>query len=365
MSRLRNLTVVVIALIAALLLTACGDSGGDEDPAEVLQATFSNQEAVNSGTFDVSVELTSEGGEDAGTFKASLGGPFQGAEGEFPSFDIDAEAELESAAQDFSGSAGLISTGDAAYVNFQDTEYEVPQQAFDQFASTFNRLQAQTEKQASGQNGNFLASIGIDPTNWLTDLSNDGTEDVEGTETIHISGEADTPKLIEDIKKIAENAPQAAQQLTPQQLGEFDQLTGIIESAELDVFTGKDDDILRKLEADLKLNPPSADGAPSEVTLKFTITLGELNEPQEISAPADAVPLQGLLDQLGVDAGSLGQLGGALGGTGASQGAAGGGAPPAADTQPAPSNDPTQAYLECLQTASGEAALQQCAELLQ
>jgi hypothetical protein len=87
----------------------------------------------------------------------------------------------------------------------QDTDYEVPQQLFDEFANRFQQIQAQGENQ-SEENSSLLQSLGIDPTNWLTDLENQGTEDVEGTDTIRISAKADVPKLAEDLKKIAQHA---------------------------------------------------------------------------------------------------------------------------------------------------------------
>jgi hypothetical protein len=362
--RIRALIVLSIAVLAAGVLAACGGGGsGDEDPQEVLDATFTNEEKVTSGVFDVSVDLSAEGGSDSGTFEASLGGPFQGGDGGVPKFDVDAEVNLDSSSQDFSGNAGLTSTGDKAFVSFQDTDYEVPQEAFTQFAQTFTQLQDQSEQQSAGSTS-LLSSIGINPTNWLTDLSNEGDEDVEGTETIHISGQADVPKLIEDIKTIAQKAPQAAgQQVTPAQVAQLDQLTGIIESADFDIFTGKDDNLLRKLEASLELNPPDSSGSADKVTVDFSVTLSDLNEPQTIAGPASAKPLTDLLSQFGVDPSQLGQLGSAV------QGAAGGGggaaAPQAGGSPAGPSNDSTQAYLDCLATAKGAAAVQQCASLLQ
>jgi hypothetical protein len=89
----------------------------------------------------------------------------------------------------------------------------------------------------------------------------------------------------------------------------------------------------------------------------FTVTLSEVNEPQEIAAPGDAKPLNELLGQFGLDSSALGGLGGALGGAGATPEAGGSPAPPA--------DDAASAYLECLGTAQGEAALQQCEALLQ
>ena len=164
--------------------------------------------------------------------------------------------------------------GAGAFVSFQDTDYEVPQELFDQFSTTYQQLQQQSQSQ--GDQGNLLQSLGIDPTNWLTDLSNEGTEDVEGTETVHISGQADVPKLVEDIKKIAQNAPKLGQRVTPQQLGQLDQLTAIIKSAEFDIFSGASDNLLRKIDANLELTPPAGTaGAPDSVTLEVSLTKRE------------------------------------------------------------------------------------------
>lgn len=362
---------LALALTASVAIAACGgdDGGGDEDPTEVLEATFSTeQEPVDSGVFDVTVDLAAEGGDNDGTFKASFGGPFQGGGEGVPSFDVDAEIDLDSSVQDISGTAGLTSTGDAAFVSFMEENYEVPAEAFSQFAATFTQLQSQTGAQNAEQGGNLLSSIGVDPTNWLTNTSNEGDEDVDGTETVHISGDADVPKLVEDIQTIAENAPQAAQQVSPAELDQLDQLADVIDSAEFDIYSGKDDNVLRKLEASVDLTPPAdsaGEGTPDDVTLDFALTLSELNEPQEIAAPADPQPLQGLFDQLGVDPSALGGLGGALGAAGG--GAAGGasGAPPAGGSPTPPSAGSADAYLQCLQQAQGADALAECEALLQ
>ncbi len=359
MHRIRALIVIALALALGLAVAACGgdDDGGGEDPQQVLRDTFNNDQSVDSGSFDLKLKVEAEG-DQGGTFEGSLSGPFQSQEGKFPQADLNAEIKLDSSAQDFSGSAGLISTGDGAFVNFQDTDYAVPQELFDQFSTSYEQLQKQSKAQGD-QGNNFLNSLGIDPTNWLTDLSNEGTEDVDGTETVHISGQADVPKLVEDIKKIARNAPNVGQQVTPAQLGQLDQLTSIIKSADFDIFSGKSDNLLRKLDASLELSPPATTpGAPDSVTLEVSLTISNVNEPQTITAPTGAQPLANLLQQFGIDPS---QLGGALrGGLGA-----GGALPQSGGSQTAPSGGASQAYLQCLQQAKGEAAVTECAQLLQ
>lgn len=358
MNRTRALILIALALALGVVVAACGgsDDDGGEDPQQVLQDTFNNEQSINSGSFDLSLKVNAEG-DQGGTFEGSLGGPFQSREAKFPQFDLNADIKLDTSAQDFSGTAGLTSTGEGAFVSFQDTDYEVPQELFDQFSTSYEQLQQQSQSQ--GDQGNLLQSLGIDPTNWLTDLSNEGTEDVEGTKTVHISGQADVPKLVEDIKKIAKNAPNVGQQVTPAQLGQLDQLASIIRSADFDIYSGESDNLLRKIDANLELTPPAGTaGAPDSVTLEVSLTISEVNEPQTISAPSGAQPLANLLQQFGIDPS---QLGGALrGGLGS-----GGALPQSGGSQTAPSGGASQAYLQCLQQAQGEAAVTECAQLLQ
>ena len=354
MSRTRLLALPIAALLA-LSVAACGgddDGGGDngEDPQAVLEATFNNDADVQSGTFNVSINLDAEG-DQGGNVETSIGGPFQSEEGDVPSFDVEGSLKAETPIQDFDVSGGLISTGQAAYVSYQDTAYQVPQDGFDAFAQRFIQLQQQNEKQTGGDAGNFLKSLGVDPTTWLSNLENEGTEDVEGAETIHISGEADVPKLVADLQTLAENAGPSAEQVSPEQLS---QLEGIVKEAQFDIYSGVDDDILRKIEASLELEAPEGTpGASGTIAVDFELTLGEINEPQEIAAPGDAQPLDALLQEFGADSSVLeGILGGAS-------------ALPEAGGEPAaPDAGAADAYLECLQTAQGAAATQACAELL-
>jgi hypothetical protein len=50
----------------------------------------------------------------------------------------------------------------------------------------------------AGKSASLLKSLNISPANWLTDLKNDGTADIEGTKTIHISGSVNISKLVAD-----------------------------------------------------------------------------------------------------------------------------------------------------------------------
>jgi hypothetical protein len=348
--RTRALLAFSLALASALLLAACGGGGNDEDPQKVLNETSTS---IDSGTFDLDLRIETSGGDQPGKFEAKLGGLFQGrGADQFPEFDFDVSLKGEGGSQNFSGAGGLISTGEQAFVNFQGTEYAVPQALYDEFVTTYAQLQSQN---GSNQGGGLLQSLNITLSNWLTDLNNDGTEEVEGTKTIHISGSANVPQIVDDLKTIAKNAGNAAGDVNP---AEFDQLKDTVESGDIDVYTGEDDKILRRLQLDLELKPPpGTPGAPDSLTFFVQLNFADVNQPQTIHAPANPLPLQTLLDRYGINLGGLGNaLRGGLGTSGA--------LPESGGSTKAPSASATQRYQECLQQASGVDELQQCASLL-
>jgi hypothetical protein len=355
LTRIRALIALGFALISALLIAACGGGGNSEDPQQVLHETFSNPTPIHSGTFDLDVRIETSGGSNPGKLEAKLGGKFQSrGPGQFPLFDFDVSLHGEGGTQSFTGSGGLTSTENQAFVKFQGTEYAVPQSVYQEFMTKFAQLQSQSKSQSS-QGAGLLQSLGIDVSKWVTDLNNEGTEDVEGTTTIHISGKANVSQLVDDLKKIAQRAGSAADNVNP---AEFDVLKNTIQSGDIDINSGENDKLLRRLQLDFDLKPPpGTPGAPDSLTFFLQLNLADVNKPETIQAPANAQPLQNLLDRYGIN---LGNLGNALrGGVGSS-----GALPESGGSTTAPSTSAIQRYQQCLQQASGQQALQQCAAQL-
>jgi hypothetical protein len=356
LTRIRASLALALALAAALLLAACGGGGGgsNEDPQRVLDLTFNNPTPIRSGNFDLDFKLEANGGDNPGTLEVKLGGRFQSqTPGQFPEFDFDVSLRAESGSQTLSGSGGLTATGDGAFVNIQGTEYAVPQQLYDRFTSTYARLQSQN---GSNPQAGLLQRLNIDLSRWLTDLKNEGTEDVEGQKTIHISGKANVPQIVDDLKTIAKDAGKSVGNVNVSQL---DRLNDTIQSGDVDVNSGESDKLLRRLGLSFDLKPPpGTPGAPDSLTLDFELNLADVNKPQTIQAPANAQPLTAsVLRRFGLDPSALG---GALrGGLGT-----GGVLPESGGSTAAPSASATQAYQQCLSKAAGTAELQRCASLL-
>ncbi|HEY3191704.1 MAG TPA: hypothetical protein VGJ61_02890 [Solirubrobacterales bacterium] len=354
MNRTRAAVALALALGSALLMAACGGGGNNEDPQHVLIQTFSNPTSIKSGTFDLDVKLETNGGDNPGSLEVKLGGRFQSQpNGQFPQFDVDFSLRAESGSQTVTRAGGLTATGDRAFLNVQGTDYAVPQQLYDEFTTSYAQLQS---KGSGAQGAGLLQRLHIDLAKWLTDLKNEGTEDVEGSSTIHISGKANVPQIVDDLKTIAKDAGTAVGKINP---AEFDRLNDAIQSGDVDVNSGENDKLLRRLQLSFDLKPPpGTPGAPDSLDVDLQLNLADVNKPQTIQAPAKAQPLTATaLQQLGINPSVLG--GGLRGGLGTR-----GALPESGGSTTAPSTSAAQRYEQCLQQASGQAELQQCANLL-
>ena len=326
MTRIRTLVAVLaIALPIPAVVAGCGgSSSNNEDPQKVLDETFNNSTKITSGTLDISLDGSAQG-QQSGNFNATISGPFETDPNDpnaFPQFDLAANVGGSSGGPSISFSGSLIATKDNAYVEYQNQAYEVGSDVFKQFTQSYAQAAKQSQSQRSNQN--VFDRLGIDPSTWLTNVSNEGTTDVEGTDTIHVHGDADVAKIFTDLQKVAQQTGGAtAQQFTPQQL---DQLKSAVKQASIDVYSGTDDHLLRKLALSLQITPPAGTSATvSSVDLNFSIALSDVNQPQTISAPSNAKPISDLLNQLGIPGlpgvggtGGLGLPGTGSGGAGSS-----------------------------------------------
>ena len=364
-----------VALLAAVLIAACGGSsgGGDEDPQQVLDETFASGEAkdVNSGVVEFVLDASGQSaGEDA-SVNVSFGGPFQDlGDGQLPGFDFSFDLAVNSPDQDVSFAGAATSTGDAGFLTFMGTTYEVDGEIFDAFKTGFEETQADPAGGADA--ASQLEELGIDPSNWLTNLTNEGTEDVEGTETIHISGDANIPAIIEDLQSAAAQAGDQAPEIPADQLA---QIEDAVSEARIDVFTGADDRILRRLAVTFAIDiPEDVQEGGGNFSVDLSVTLSQLNEEQTITAPADSRPLSELLGTLGLlglgggGLDSLGDLGLNLPGIAPDVVPAvpedpGSGAPvvpEVPEVDPGQIPEEAQAYLDCVGAAQSPTDLQDC-----
>jgi hypothetical protein len=377
LSRFRIFVLFAALVALAMAFAACGGSSdrSSEDPQEIIDsATF---EGVESGNLALSLSVASEG-KEGGDIDASLSGPFQseGGSEDLPQLELTASATGTANGKDVDFKGGLTLLSDRAFVNYEGTEYEVDPTTFGFVKSSFEQAQQQggSEGNAADVTACQEAATGLKVGDFVDNLTNDGSAEVDGTSTTKLSGDLNTAGSVDAIIKLAED-PACSTQLEaagPLPIGELEkakgELTSAVKKAHVEVYVG-DDDIIRKVAAELVVEP---EGTRNEkVEIDFKLALSGVNEAQDISAPSNAKQLDGLFRKLGVNPIEL--LESASSGEGLSELLEGladsalpfGGGSSSGGSESSGSASGQQAYLQCLKQAETPADLQKCASMIQ
>jgi ElaB/YqjD/DUF883 family membrane-anchored ribosome-binding protein len=123
------------------------------------------------------------------------------------------------------------------------------------------------------------------------------------------------PRLLEDVNRIlgrAENlqgqAGQRARQLTE---AERKQIADAVKDARIELWTGAEDKILRRLNVQLKFEVPEASREKaqglSSGTIRFDLALGAINDEQKFTAPENAQPFEDFVAALNGGSGGASQ----------------------------------------------------------
>ncbi len=331
---------LLLQSVCVALIAGCGDAqtepaSSSTDVNTLLRDTFRNLDQVKSA--NLSAKLTADGAGES--VNASLSGPFQSqGKNKLPKVQLD--AKLEGGGQSFT--AGVTWLGDKGYVNLNGVNYEVSGLIAKQFEAGYEEG---AKQQKSGSNTALL--LGIDFSKWLKNGRNEGEAKVGDTDTIKLTGDANVAQVIADVQRIAEKAgslklpgtQDVPTKLTPEQEKE---IVDAVKKFAIEVYTGKDDRILRKLVVNADLQDPASKQTSHVV---FELTLSGVGEDQDFTAPKNAKPFSELVK-------AAKELTSGVAGSGASGGASSGAAN-------------LDEYTKCIDDAQGDTSkMQKCADLI-
>jgi hypothetical protein len=390
--------LALVLLLPALAIAACGEdssAGTDESAQQLIDQTFSGEKKVDSGklNLDLNAKLEATGAAASqleGPLSLKLAGPFQSL-GEDKLPEVDFDMTISAGGQKFT--AGAVTTADQAFISYQGTNYRIPQSQFERYKRQVEREARQQNREQ--QNQFDLATLGVNPRDWLENPTKEGEEEVGGAETVHVSSEVDINAFLRDLNDLIRRAGRLgldANQV-PQRIprSTMRQLEQSVRSAKFDLWTGKEDKIMRRLELEFSFETPEdlrdqAQGVTGG-TVDMKVEIAELNEDQEIEVPKEARPLSELQSQLGIGALGLGEgLGGSSGGGSSGSGSSGGGSGGSGGSSgggssgggssgggtdlgtggdPGPDSKRSEQYLECLGKAKVPADIEECSAILE
>jgi len=348
-SLLSTRRVIVAVLALASLVAGCGGSGGggreERDVEALLDRAF--RTPVQSAGVRLDAELEVEGLKGLeGPLSLEAEGPYIAGRGALPMLDLDVTAGAQDAGQAIE--AGLLSTGDRAFVKFGGEFYEQPQSDVDRA----NRELGSADGGAAGS----VTALGLDPRKWVRDARDEGDEEIAGTPTDHVSGRLDVRAMLTDLNGLAERSAGATGTKASLSSAQIDEVAEVFENPRFDAYVGKKDSAIRRISASLEFVVPKDQQERLRGTrrgsLQISLELSDVNGDQKVAAPKRARPIADLASQLR----GLGALGGA-GGLGPDE------APEGGETG---EGSALQRYDECLDQAAPDdtAALSRCSDLL-
>ena len=352
--------LVSLLLVASCVLAACGGEDDTDSVENLLDRAFSGE--IRSADLRLEAEIEMTGVLDD-PIRIEAEGPFRTNRDKLPSADIELRIGSDGGGQTVT--SGVLTTGDRAFVKFQDVYYEQP-------AERVREANAALRRNSDGSGDRSLSELGLDPRSWLAEAEDEGDAEVSGVETRHVSGTLDVESLMRNLNQFVERSGSAlggaAGQSPPPRLSEADirELTEAVQDPSFDIYVGKADDLIRRVSGRVEFEIPKRSraglGGLDGGSIVFSVELRDVNGDQEIEAPAKARPLSDLTDSLGA-----GGLPGGLGGGGEEPRAPGPGDMPSGGSGGTDDPEAFRRYAECLDRARPEDTdgLQRCAELLE
>jgi hypothetical protein len=264
----------LVWLLAAVL--AFGACGGEESATDVLGETADNLSEIRSGDLSLELMFAAKSGERQG-FR--LAGPFALDGGELPV----AELEYTQIAGNRATNLTFISTGEEAFVEIGGTAYELPPDLI----AEVKEATGDVEAEGLGEE--------IELGDWIQDPELTDGGEVAGVETDRVSARLDVVNAVNGLMEIA--ADFGGLEPPPAVEGQgAEQVQRAVESALIDVWTGKDDRLLRKLTLAVDFTPQ----VPGEVrnvlgiAVDFELEISDPNKDVTVSAPDNPRPFSEL-----------------------------------------------------------------------
>jgi len=275
--------LAALACVLAMAAAACG--GGGTEAERVVEETGSKLGAIRSGVlqFRLTAGAIGASGEDP-EVGFELSGPFALAEpGALPVTQIDYTRIAGQART----TTQLVSNGSRAFVVIDGTAYQLP------FEQT-ERLRA--PRQASDDDG--LGGLRVSA--WVDDPQLAPGEAVGDSPTDRVTGTVDVVRTLNDLFAFGRSVG-ASELAVPEITGDdADQLRRVTESATLELLTGTDDRLLRRLSVDIRLSAQVPDrvraalGPIAAAQIRFLLAVEQPNTPVTVAAPEGALPASAL-----------------------------------------------------------------------
>jgi hypothetical protein len=264
---MRRSVAVVLLAVAAALPAGCGGSG--DDAKRELRQTAQRLGEIRSGDLDLRLFVLPVGGTQ-GRIGFELSGPFALRRNALPT----ARIRYTQFAGTREATATFVSDGRRAVAVANGKTITLPPSAVEQLRGATAGL--------GGPGG--VGGLRID--SWLKDPSVSDGGELGGAHTDHISAKLDVVNAANGLLTLVRQLGRDTPALTGKSA---DQLRNAVKSSSIDVWTGRRDRLLRRLELKARLGfdvPEELTRALDDVvgaTFEFVLAIAHPNEPVHVS----------------------------------------------------------------------------------
>lgn len=297
--RPRLAAVAAVAALCGLAPTACGG----EAPGEVVARTQDNLARIRSGDLDARLVIAAEGPKRTGATGFELRGPFELARsaGDLPKARI-AYTQIAGSRR---ATVTLVSTGERAYIEVRGMAYELTSDQERQLREAGGPLGGGSGSGAPGATASPTGSL--DLAAWLREPDLSGGGSIGGAETDRVTGEVDVARVVTDVLGAAERLGVSGEAVGGGALrGAGDErLDRALAASSIELLTGREDRLLRRLQLGVKLDAKAAAGGGASlgdveaVRVDLELAIERPNTPVRVDAPRDARPASELSSSSG------------------------------------------------------------------
>jgi hypothetical protein len=318
---MRKYPLLLLIVLLALAIGAVACDSDDTAARAQLQTAWSGGKDVTSRSGSYELTLTAAGDASKvpagsqGIAQALLGKPIV-LTGDFAiSGDpLGADVSASTSVMGITLEVGALTSGGKAYLHIIDQWYEAPDKT--------KGLLAQDEQTAGLLDTirQAIATAGLDPTTWCTNIRVTGEETLADTQVVHLTSRLDVKKMLADVTTLmqgeqlarlaastgstdqsAAGAPEihSAAELE----GKLGDVEGMLKNATVDFWLAKSDSTVRKMELSTELVVPgrSAGSGITGANVVATLEPGQPGQTVSIKAPTSAKPFADLKQDLKQD----------------------------------------------------------------
>jgi hypothetical protein len=199
----------------------------------------------------------------------------------------------------------LVSTGERAYIEVRGKAYELTPDQERQLREAGGPLGGGSGSGAPGATASPTGSL--DLAAWLREPDLSGGGSIGGAETDRVTGEVDVASVVTDVLGAAERLGVSGEAVGGGALrGAGDErLDRALAASSIELLTGREDRLLRRLQLGIKLDAKAAAGGGASlgdveaVRVDLELAIERPNTPVRVDAPRDARPASELSSSSG------------------------------------------------------------------